>query len=738
MPPQLIEDRLWRDMYARRVQRRPSDLYLWWAIFSDFRVSKPRNGGFPTTISFIAEGDANVWRDKFNNPRYGLKIAPSYLRPIVSTSVGKAATSRFFTFTIDVPSREGQTYKENRRPDADGGKLTAILLDLFSATELARLQLGFPRGRYANDAESPSKLGLTSESEVAAIEETDVVIGVVDNGAAFAHGSLRDKTGLKTRLVTVWNQSRDTAELTPQFWRSSSLGWYGAVLPKASMDDAMCKSLNWGEVNEIRCYASIMEDRESQRVLNNRDTHGAAVLTCAAGAINPSWMIDPKLGATSSPRSPFVDDAASRAPVIFVDLPYETTPVSSGRWMPIAALDAVRFILDEAQRRYCKKLKPTQEPVPIVINISSGSNAGSRDGRSMFESALAELLLAYPTLSVTIAAGNARITGSHAKRVIDSGKFGDLVVRVPAGKRAETYVEFWPEWEDRSVGERLSKYVSNLKFSLIAPDGTVYGPVMPDKDGALFKRNDGEVLAGLNFVEDAVQSEGRPMALLVVAATAPLKPFPHAPYGDWTVRCHNATGRSVRIKAWIERDDIVFGVRRPQLAHFCESGNLAPPINEWVDDDCSEVSRYDTFSNLANASGAFSVGAALGSRDDGYVSPYSGGGSVDGEGRPLLIARADRSSAKPGMPVFGAFGSARQHMNGTSIAAPQAARWIANYLAEGHDRTYIQTLAQFSAPRNHPHLKLDETGAGSVAASEGRWFIDPWDTSSKLGIGEKL
>ena len=760
----LIDDALWANIRKKQREEFPVDLYLWWAIFSDFRVSYPRNGSFPRTISFIAERytdntkDAAEFHQKFAKLRCAPIVNAVYAAPILaatgslkdantmsasglSKASAKRTASSFFTFAVLVPVLP--TFVRNGRQvsPANGSKLKEVLFELFTQSGLKRLQLGFPRGKFAN---ANITLGavpdLRTEEAVTAQCESDVVIGVVDNGAAFAHGSLRDSSGIRTRLVTVWNQSRELGEFNRDFWCQSSCDWYGAVLPKKQMDDAMCRSQRPGQIDEISCYESLFVDRESQRVLNNRDTHGAAVLTCVAGAINPSWMITSSLDAAESPRARVIDDAASRAPVIFVDLPFETTSVSSGRWMPVAALDAVRFILDEANQRYCKKLGTegfASEPVPVVINISSGSNAGSRDGHSMFESALSELLNAYPTLSVTVAAGNARLSGSHAKRVIPAGQTRGLVVRIPAAKRGETYVEFWPEWEDQSATESLSIYASQLKFSLVTPNATVLSLVGSEKDGgALLRDGDGEVVAGLNFVVNAVQSVGRPMALLVVAATAPLRPYPHAPYGDWTVRCHNTTGRNVRIKAWIERDDIVFGVRRPQLAHFCESGNVAPPINKWIDDDRSVVSRYDTFSNLANAKHAFSVGAALGPRDDGYASPYSGGGSIDRSVRPLLMARADRSSAKPGMPVFGAYGSARQHMNGTSIAAPQAARWIANYIATGRDRHDVHTLAQCSVPREHPHLLDPSTGKRRVASGEGNWFVDPNDPSAELCLGK--
>lgn len=739
MAKQIVDDGLWKNICGYERTHLPADLYLWWAIFSDFRVSHPLNGAFPTTISFIAERAVDKNSIDFST----LRLAkPAVINPVYTELTDRAPSqpTRFFTFTIEVPFLP---FIDARTREVNSAELEAALLTVFTHKGFKRLQLGFPRGRFANEnqdstASPPSPL--REEASVPAQSVADVVIGVVDNGAAFAHGSLRDSTGLQTRLVTVWNQSRvqPIKSLNGKYWRRALRGWYGAVLPQAEMNNAMKDSERHGEVDELTCYESLYLDRESQRVLNNRDVHGAAVLTCVAGAFNPMWMIKTSSDANAPTRPRRVKDAASRAPVIFVDVPFETATVSSGRWMPLAALDAVRFILDEAQRRYCKKLATPDtpaQPVPVVINISSGSNAGSRDGQSMFESALTELLEACPTLSVAVATGNARLSSAHAVRLVAAGKTGELVVRVPAAKRGETYVEFWPEWEEALMGEPFAAHAAGLKFSLVTPNGTEIIVGNSDTNGALLKSGE-NVVAGLNYVFNAVQSQGRPMALLVIAATAPLQQLPYAPYGNWTVKCENKTGRTVRIKAWIERDEIVSGIRRPQFAHFCETSNVPPPKNDWVDIAGISVSRYDTSSNLANAKGTFSVAASMGPRDDGYVSPYSGGGSAVSGARPSLIARADRSSAKPGVPVFGSYGSARQHMNGTSIAAPQAARWIANYVAQGCDRSSIQLLAQYSVPRNHPHLKDNETGREWVAASEGRWFIDPWDESSKLCLGE--
>ena len=718
---------------------RAIDLYCWWSGLVGFRTAVPSQGGFPATMAFIAEGNVEAFRAWVAERGLIVKVPSAYrsvARPI----------STFFTFTVDTPLKAqpqlsgGDIERPVLPADVDENALEKVLELILECKALVRVQLGFPLGKFEVDNTEVDN-GTFADREVfpernARVKER-VVIGVIDDGAAFAHASLRAAgSDNETRVAIVWNQSRRNGLLNPAHWQSfegSKDAWYGAAMGKPQLSKAMRDSVRNDEVDELKCYADLRKGTESRRSLRSRESHGAAVVSMFAGSLDAGNGIAKRPDDAYNLRSKTLDDPASRAPVILVDLPYELTTISSGRWMPVSALDGVRFILDQARTRY---MDANDADVPVVINISSGSSAGAHDGSSMFESALKELLEQDNRLAVTLAAGNSRLANAHSEIVIAPHQDGEIVVRVPPDKRSETYAEFWPEWivED---GVMSSDDYFQISISVTPPGQQESTILSPGKGEWVLVNRQQKPIAGLKFAANAVQSVNRPMALLVVGYTLVHEWRPTAPYGNWVVKCHNGSGKRLRIRAWIERDEVVFGVRQPQSAHFVHTGEGKPQVDNWMDQTGYSVSRYDTTSNLANARGAFAVAAGVGGRDSGYVSPYSGGGMEGGNARrPTFIARADRNAAQPGIPTFGTYRSARRHMNGTSIAAPQVARWLANYVAEGGDQSNICVLGASSHPREHPHIRDPQTGQRQVAAGEARWFVDATEQSNELCLGK--
>ena len=726
-----------RDYSGSSTRPRAIDLYCWWADIVGFRTAIPSQGSFPTTVSFITEGDIKGFADWAKaHSDYGIEIPGSYLNAATVT----VKPARFFTFILrilpKVATRMSGGELEHPVPtgEVDQTGLAEALREILACAHLHRVQLGYPLGEYQVDQADPDDSKFHCDEWLPLSEKPSkaVVLGVIDDGAAFAHASVR-KAGIeKSRVDMVWYQSRRVKLLTRKFWQHPVIRWYGAQMGRDQMASAVEDSKTDGGINELRCYASLRKKTEYRRSLRSRESHGAAVLSAFAGSLNAANVISTSADAQQLSRPRELDDAASIAPIVLVDLPYEVTAISSGRWMPGSALDGVRFIIEQARGRY---RGVHSEDVPVVINISSGSSGGPHDGHSMFESALTELLEADCRLAVTLAAGNSRLANSHTDVAVRRGESVEIVVRVPPDKGHETYIEFWPAWA--MDGGRSDQLISSaVSFCVTTPDGR-RSKVLNAGTGEAVFTNEGSPIAGIKFAKNAAQSLNRPMALLIVAPTLQHEWRPVAPSGNWVITCRNSSDQDVRVRAWIERDEVVFGIRKPQLAHFVHSGEGKDQINNWMDNTGYSMSRYDTKSSLANAQGAFAVAAGVGGRETGFVSPYSGAGSETSElARPHFIARADRNPAQLGIPVFGTYGSARHHMNGTSIAAPLAARWIANYMACGNDRPHIDSLAQFSSPRVHPHLRHPETGAKEIAAGEGRWFVDPTESSTLLCLGK--
>jgi hypothetical protein len=99
-----------------------------------------------------------------------------------------------------------------------------------------------------------------------------------------------------------------------------------------------------------------------------------------------------------------------------------------------------------------------------------------------------------------------------------------------------------------------------------------------------------------------------------------------------------------------------------------------------VDDGASEIKRDGTISGLATSDGEMIViGGYL--KKERRPSPYSAGGPTTGSRvGPDLSAVSDDSVVHQGVIAAGARSGSTVALRGTSVAAPQVARWIANHV----------------------------------------------------------
>ena len=137
----------------------------------------------------------------------------------------------------------------------------------------------------------------------------------------------------------------------------------------------MLRQATWdGEVEEERCYGGEFGiwTAHGRSRFRRRRTHGAALLDLVAGTLNPLGRIDTFEGGVGSLER--AADAASRAPVVFVQMPSEQTQISTGRWLAVNALDGIRYIQDVARRIGTAQTGPLNDP-GIAINLSEASPA---------------------------------------------------------------------------------------------------------------------------------------------------------------------------------------------------------------------------------------------------------------------------------------------------------------------------------------------------------------------------
>lgn len=648
------------------------DPYLRWAELTNFRSLQGGAGEFPERLSFIVERspDSRGWEEL--DLLDSVDVEAAYLHPMVNTEVSRFATLRVIT------------------KDLTNDELNERVLRLLKHPDVARLQLGYPRGRSRDMGQqnpAPPTPPKGDKPRPMPPEPAEVVMGIIDDGCPFAHPDLLDPAG-HTRLALIWLQT--TYDETNPPWDPPNGFKDGRVLERPAMTAFMKQSQPGGILDEILCYQAAFATLENacwlkpNRALLSRESHGGSVMAVAAGrppnlrGMRPGYEMGDDLHGEPG-------DAASRCPLIFVNLPREQVEVSSGRWMPVNALDALRFILQQARARFTHAVGSR---VPVVVNLSYGSTAGSHSGGAMFECALDELLAADEHLAATLAAGNSRDAESHAQLDVPARRSASLGLFVPPSTPFDTFVEFWlPPKADLSTitvtvttPEGLEMAVSGSKRESVLEDGFT----STDTPEVRARKR----TAALFLFPKVVQATDRTMVTLVVCGTV------HSPRrqtlataGPWRVTVKNGGKSALRVQCWVERDEV--GTRRPQAARFF-SVKVEKRGFERV------IRTTNTLSNLATGAHAFAVGGYRRAATDGPMADYSGAPPEDwkdqqGEKRYLpFAAKSDAGKTHPGVRVPGNRGNVSRRMNGTSVAAPQATRYVANQMAAGKTRVQIE------------------------------------------------
>jgi Subtilase family len=676
-PIRILEEKEWR---VALVSERTIDPYMVWADLTHFREFQIKLAHdsyvLPGILNFIVE----------LRPEIDAQQAIGKLKKIDGLSVPLMYTkllpngkwSRYITVRLKTGSRRvfGPTPKS----------LHHRLMKLLDADVLSRVQIGHPRGR----ADQPADIGDESDIDLRAAETPNVVIGILDDFCPFAHRAVRGPDN-STRIAALWDQTTYQDRALP--WSLPKYFPYGrqiaanASASANSLNGILNRAVQGSDIEEERCYGAEfgINTAPNGSTFQRRRAHGAAVLDLAAGILNPLGQIDTNEGGIGDLDRKA--DAASKAPIVFVQMPKEQTLISTGRWLAVNALDGIRYI-HQIARRIGKKAHEAPNEAGIAINLSYGAIAGAHDGTSMFEEAMDEISAADDRLAIVLAAGNGYGTDVHAERSIQRGGVGEFYCLIPPDKSFETSVEI-------CIPDREC-----CKISVTAPDGTMMtvdsGHPLELMSNDFSDRR--STIAGLIFPSMSSQSTKRAMALLVVSGTQLSHSYKFAPSGVWKIQVTHIRGATFLAEAWVERDDQLVGAIRGQWARFVEDhASLGQDIRPDVGDDelrarglqrpNSYINQRNTFSSIATGRMVFVVGG-LRKRDD-TITEYSAEGSSASKG-PSFSAYSDVGKALPGLHVAGTYSGVFERMNGTSVAAPQVTRKIANWLAAGDSATAIR------------------------------------------------
>lgn len=617
----------------------------------------------PGIDAALVWADASGWRD-FRRPGEDL---PVRIPAILEIAHGRRAEFDALVGSKSVPP----AYRADRRfvtasLATDG--MRRVISRLGADGPIRRLELQMPyiplRPRPAGPPSTPSRSAAPPRSS------SKVLIGVIDHGCPFAHLGLRQGRG--TRILGLWLQDAQPSAAACAVGSLPGGFGYGVQLDRTALDAIMAAHTDTaGTIDEAACYEALyLSD------LRHRYSHGAAALTACSGTRPPTVRF------ARDDMSPTLDDladAAARSDVIFVQGPRDAQQDSSSGGLGRNLLDALTYILSCAGE--------TTET--IVVNCSDGSSRGSHDGHWLVTDALEEALdraSASRQAWMTVPAGNTGNDARHAKLSLSrSGAWAgvDLLVNPESETATQAIV-------------RVPADIDDLEIRVVPPGvraGAGLATVTEGRACGLYR--EGSVVCAVVFPRRGPNASVE--ALVTWAPTAASSEGPGGLGGLWRLEFRSRRGSTASLNVYIPRTQR----NAPQLsrgrqARFVDTssdGDYDP--QRWlraleVDPPSprSPIRRSGSLTSLATVRTGSRV-VVVGGRflREARVVPYSSlGPNVPvtpsiGSSRvePDACRPTDISRGQPGIPVCGVLSGQVVTANGTSFAAPQRARELANH-----------------------------------------------------------
>lgn len=490
-----------------------------------------------------------------------------------------------------------------------------------------------------------------------------VLVGVIDDAIAFAHErfrlrkTIKDALEHKTRIEYFWCQ--DGTGTAP--WDFDG----GSELSKNDIDALL--GAYTGPVDEEELYRKTSHVDYScigHKPVAWRRAHGTHVMDLAAG---------------------FGPDEAKEAaswPIVGVQLPVATTADTSGATLEDYVLEGLDYILARAENDI-----PGGAKLPIVVNLSYGLLAGPHDGSSILERALDDRIGAYEgRLQIVLPAGNSHLSRCHASHVFGgTNQCKSMHWRIQPEDYTPSHLEIWlPHPQDGAL---------DLELHVTAPDGTVLGPIRKGQTPDI--ERDGVLIGKVDYASPAPTGI-RDRILISLVPTAALDPTQAvAPSGVWLIEATDTNG-SGTVHAWIQRDDTPYGYPRgARQSYFDDAGYERFDAKGRLEETDRPGASYVTRASAINAIATGALPVVIGGfrRRDRTIDRHSAGGPVvapaaGGAGYrtgpdPDAVAVSDDSPGCRGVLAAGSRSGSTLAMGGTSVAAPQVARWIAAELAAG-------------------------------------------------------
>ena len=460
---------------------------------------------------------------------------------------------------------------------------------LLKSSSVRRMQLGLPR---IGNVDSTRAIQGPSGGE-----KNRVIVGVIDDGAPFAHPSLCDCNGA-TRLRFLWDQEA-SRPFGVNGWRDPLRAGYGAELqhPELTAASQSARAVNsqtqaYAQVNYgpvqlgLDLFGTMFQQPDGAAIGAIRDlpvgsmrgkTHGAGVMFLAAGTMADEPTARAPIAETLTPlqwqrAQPPADrtyDYADKWPLIFVQLPTRTILDTSGGSLAVHVLDGIRYIIDRAgcianvpeghepdgavdgpgAPPFDRTLPRVFTDHTVIINISYGSTAGPHDGTSIVEQAIADLVAfdnppdtdsGYNINTwVCVAAGNSHGSLTHAVLALSAGRTKSFIWTVGPDNPLQTFLEIWIPDVDL-MGQAITRQrQDSVTIMLRPPAGAGMRPVrLRCGQARVWQDPDAATrpTSGVIYARKVAQGLRGTMVLVAVAPTRKDPNFgAAAPHGRWYV-----------------------------------------------------------------------------------------------------------------------------------------------------------------------------------------------------------
>lgn len=281
---------------------------------------------------------------------------------------------------------------------------------LYRYPEIEYIELSKNLSYELNSEASKSCIPVVKEAYSYNLSGKGVIIGIIDSGIDYTHPAFVDQLK-KSRILSIWDQT--TTKKPPNGFKS------GTEYLNEEINNALASS------NPLEIIPAMDEIG-----------HGTAVagIACANANSNPNNEIG----------------IAPEASIIAVKLGLKGYK-SFVRTTEI--MRSLKYIVDKAR----------DLNMPVVINISFGTNDGSHDGKTLFEGYINEIAQTWKT-TIVVASGNEGSSGHHFRGNLKKNSTLDIEFIIKA-QTNRTYLSIW------------KNFVDDFSYEVISPTGKSTGTI---------------------------------------------------------------------------------------------------------------------------------------------------------------------------------------------------------------------------------------------------------------------